>query len=132
MGIPDPMGASAACDALDYFHAAGFNRVDTAILYQEGKTEVTLGKEKPALENKDTVIEYIRLLCTQRPGVYIRIPETDGRRNKKEDAPTQMLRAILLCFGSSPPSYENRFLPCFQYIRIRRGWHGKVPRGNQS
>lgn len=51
MGIPDPMGASAARDALDYFHAAGFNRVDTAILYQEGKTEATLGKDKPAVEN---------------------------------------------------------------------------------
>lgn len=45
MSIPDPMDAGAACEALDYFYASGFNEVDTAIIYQGGKTEATLGKD---------------------------------------------------------------------------------------
>lgn len=63
MSIPDPLDAGAAREALDYFHAAGFNKVDTAILYQGGKTEVTLGEEKPASKHIiDTVRQCIRLL----------------------------------------------------------------------
>ncbi|CAN0346786.1 unnamed protein product [Ascophyllum nodosum] len=44
MSIPDPLDADAASEALDYFYAAGFDKIDTAILYQSGMTEATLGK----------------------------------------------------------------------------------------
>lgn len=50
VSIPVQMDAEAALEALDYFHAAGFNEVDTAILYEGGKTEVTLGKANAALK----------------------------------------------------------------------------------
>lgn len=43
MSIPEPLGAADAKEALEYFLAAGFNEIDTAILYQDGKTEETLG-----------------------------------------------------------------------------------------
>lgn len=46
MSIPNPLGAAAAQEALDYFSAAGFDEIDSAILYQEGATEATLGEEK--------------------------------------------------------------------------------------
>lgn len=44
MSIPDPMNAATAREALEYFLAAGFDRIDTAILYQDGATEATLGE----------------------------------------------------------------------------------------
>eukprot|EP00752_Nemacystus_decipiens_P002716 g2536.t1 len=44
MSIPDPLDAIAAQEALDYFLAAGFDEIDTAILYQGGATEATLGE----------------------------------------------------------------------------------------
>lgn len=47
MSIPDPLDAAAAREALDYFFAAGFDKIDTAIIYQGGATEATLGKCKP-------------------------------------------------------------------------------------
>ncbi|CAN0549815.1 unnamed protein product, partial [Laminaria digitata] len=43
MSMPDPMGAEAAREALEYFLSAGFDQIDTAILYQAGATEATLG-----------------------------------------------------------------------------------------
>lgn len=47
MSIPNPLDAQATCEALDYFAAAGFNDVDTAIMYQGGKSESTLGELHP-------------------------------------------------------------------------------------
>ncbi|CAM9971771.1 unnamed protein product [Hapterophycus canaliculatus] len=44
MSIPEPLGAADAKEALEYFLAAGFDEIDTAILYQDGKTEETLGE----------------------------------------------------------------------------------------
>ncbi|CAM9764768.1 unnamed protein product [Ascophyllum nodosum] len=44
MSIPDPLDTDAAREALDYFYAAGFDKIDTAILYQNGMTEATLGE----------------------------------------------------------------------------------------
>lgn len=44
MSMPDPLSVPLAREALDYFLAAGYDEVDTAILYQGGKTEVTLGE----------------------------------------------------------------------------------------
>lgn len=44
MTIPNPLGKDATREALDYFLAAGYDEIDTALIYQEGKTEVTLGK----------------------------------------------------------------------------------------
>lgn len=44
MSIPDPLNATDAKEALDYFLAAGFDKIDTAILYQGGATEATLGE----------------------------------------------------------------------------------------
>lgn len=43
MSIPDPLKPDAARESLEYFLAAGFDEIDTAILYQEGATEETLG-----------------------------------------------------------------------------------------
>lgn len=43
MSIPEPLDTVAAREALEYFHAAGFDEIDTAILYQDGATETTLG-----------------------------------------------------------------------------------------
>lgn len=45
MSIPSPLGAAATREALDYFLAAGFDQIDTAIMYQGGKSESTLGEE---------------------------------------------------------------------------------------
>lgn len=47
MSIPDPLDAAAAREALDYFFAAGFDKIDTAIIYQGGTTETTLGINVP-------------------------------------------------------------------------------------
>ncbi|CBJ32468.1 conserved unknown protein [Ectocarpus siliculosus] len=44
MSIPEPLDTAAAREALEYFHAAGFDEIDTAILYQGGATETTLGE----------------------------------------------------------------------------------------
>ncbi|CAM9737568.1 unnamed protein product [Ectocarpus sp. 4 AP-2014] len=44
MSIPEPLDTAAAREALEYFHAAGFDEIDTAILYQDGATETTLGE----------------------------------------------------------------------------------------
>lgn len=43
MSIPEPLDTATAREALEYFHAAGFDEIDTAILYQDGATETTLG-----------------------------------------------------------------------------------------
>eukprot|EP00904_Undaria_pinnatifida_P003317 jgi/Undpi1/12987/HiC_scaffold_7.g02651.m1 len=43
MNIPNPLDEGAARQALEYFSAAGFDEIDTAIMYQGGKTETTLG-----------------------------------------------------------------------------------------
>lgn len=43
--IPDPLDKAAAQEALKYFLAAGFDEIDTAILYQEGATTATLGTQ---------------------------------------------------------------------------------------
>lgn len=44
MSIPNPLHASATREALDYFKASGFDQIDTAIMYQGGLAESTLGK----------------------------------------------------------------------------------------
>lgn len=44
MSIPDPLDVEPAREALEYFLAAGFDQIDTAILYQAGATEASLGK----------------------------------------------------------------------------------------
>lgn len=46
MSIPNPLDASNAREAMNYFLAAGYDEIDTAILYQDGKTEMTLGEER--------------------------------------------------------------------------------------
>lgn len=46
MNIPNPLDEGAARQALEYFSAAGFDEIDTAIMYQGGKTETTLGKKR--------------------------------------------------------------------------------------
>ncbi|CAB1096993.1 unnamed protein product [Ectocarpus sp. CCAP 1310/34] len=43
MSIPAPLDAEATREALDYFAARGFDQIDTAIMYQGGKSEATLG-----------------------------------------------------------------------------------------
>lgn len=53
MSIPDPLDVATAREALDYFFAAGFDKIDTAIIYQGGATEVTLGEH----------------VCTKNPGM---------------------------------------------------------------
>ena len=62
MSIPDPLDAVAAQEALDYFLAAGFDEIDTAILYQGGATEATLGTFTqdvcPSLQCSDTCCGY--------------------------------------------------------------------------
>lgn len=40
---PNPLDVSTTKEALEYFRAAGFDEVDTALLYQVGQTEATLG-----------------------------------------------------------------------------------------
>ncbi|CAM9231442.1 unnamed protein product [Ectocarpus sp. 12 AP-2014] len=44
MSIPAPLDAEATREALDYFAARGFDQIDTAIMYQGGKSEATLGE----------------------------------------------------------------------------------------
>lgn len=44
MSVPEPLNAVAAREALDYFLSAGFDQIDSAILYQEGRTDATLGE----------------------------------------------------------------------------------------
>lgn len=44
MSIPNPLDAPATREALDYFAAAGFDEVDTAIMYQGGNSERSLGE----------------------------------------------------------------------------------------
>lgn len=44
MSIPVPLDAAATREALDYFAAAGFDEIDTAIMYQGGKSENALGE----------------------------------------------------------------------------------------
>lgn len=44
MSIPVPLAAPATREALDYFAAAGFDEIDTAIMYQGGNSEKTLGE----------------------------------------------------------------------------------------
>ncbi|KAG5176149.1 aldo-keto reductase family 7, member A2 [Tribonema minus] len=44
MGIPSPMTKELASEALQIFKAAGHSDLDTAIMYQGGQTEVTLGE----------------------------------------------------------------------------------------
>lgn len=43
--IPEPLDKAAAQEALEYFLAAGFDEIDTAILYQAGATAATLGTQ---------------------------------------------------------------------------------------
>lgn len=43
MSIPNPLDAPATREALDYFAKAGFKDIDTAIMYQGGKSEGALG-----------------------------------------------------------------------------------------
>lgn len=43
MSIPAPLDAEATRESLDYFAARGFNQIDTAIMYQGGKSEAALG-----------------------------------------------------------------------------------------
>ena len=43
MSIPNPLDEGATREALQYFSAAGFEEIDTAIMYQGGKSETTLG-----------------------------------------------------------------------------------------
>lgn len=44
MSIPNPLDEKSTREALEYFRAAGFDQIDTAIMYQGGKSEVTLGE----------------------------------------------------------------------------------------
>eukprot|EP00903_Cladosiphon_okamuranus_P012448 g11659.t1 len=44
MSIPNPLDVSATREALDYFAKAGFEDIDTAIMYQGGKSESALGE----------------------------------------------------------------------------------------
>lgn len=44
MSIPNPLDEASTREAVNYFRAAGFDQVDTAIMYQGGKSEVTLGE----------------------------------------------------------------------------------------
>ncbi len=44
MSIPNPLDAPATREALDYFAEAGFKDIDTAIMYQGGKSEGALGE----------------------------------------------------------------------------------------
>lgn len=103
MSIPDPMDEVAAREALDYFYAAGFNEVDTAILYQGGKTEAALGKDKLAVENISAFCQWNRADCLLIRIVLALTPrhKTDscmhGRCKKEESITTQTLRVILLC-----------------------------------
>ncbi|CAN0046946.1 unnamed protein product [Pylaiella littoralis] len=43
MSIPVPLNAASTREALNYFSAAGFDEIDTAIMYQGGKSEKALG-----------------------------------------------------------------------------------------
>lgn len=44
MSIPNPLNEGATREALSYFREAGFDEVDTAIMYQGGTSEMTLGE----------------------------------------------------------------------------------------
>lgn len=44
MSIPSPLDPAATREALDYFAKAGFEDIDTAIMYQGGKSEGALGE----------------------------------------------------------------------------------------
>lgn len=44
MSIPNPLDVPATREALDYFAKAGFEDIDTAIMYQGGKSEGALGE----------------------------------------------------------------------------------------
>lgn len=46
MSIPNPLDVSATREALDYFAKAGFEDIDTAIMYQGGKSEGALGERE--------------------------------------------------------------------------------------
>lgn len=46
MSIPSPLTIPDAKEALDYFLASGFDEVDTALIYQDGKTEPALGEQR--------------------------------------------------------------------------------------
>lgn len=44
MSIPNPLDEASTRQAVEYFQQKGFDQVDTAIMYQGGKAEVTLGE----------------------------------------------------------------------------------------
>lgn len=44
MSIPNPLDEASTRQAVEYFRQKGFDQVDTAIMYQGGKSEVTLGE----------------------------------------------------------------------------------------
>ena len=46
MSIPNPLDVPATREALDYFTKAGFEEIDTAIMYQGGKSEGALGERE--------------------------------------------------------------------------------------
>lgn len=55
MSIPGQLDMAGARESLEYFLAAGFDRIDSAILYQGGKTEITLGEYNLVYYNVDHI-----------------------------------------------------------------------------
>lgn len=86
MSIPNPLDEGATRQALQYFSAAGFEEIDTAIMYQGGKSETTLG---------DVGMETFRVACKANPWYKDGKTFNDPVGGLRADSVKEQLRASL-------------------------------------
>lgn len=70
MCVPNLLGAAATRESMEYFLNAGFDEVDTSILYEKARTEATLGA------NVLSCSHFFILLDQHSTQVYFRWPST--------------------------------------------------------